>query len=83
MQAGDGISPLGSLAMLGAAAIDLVGPRLGFKTGPVWGAGEAGCPPRVTAASGVGGCGMHARCLLPLLWHEHHPTALAAPAPRS
>lgn len=45
--AGDGISPLGSLAMLGAAAIDLVGPRLGFKTGPVWGAG----PPKQFAVS--------------------------------
>lgn len=42
-QAGAGISPLGSLAMLGAAAIDLAGPQLGIKTGPVWGAGEAGC----------------------------------------
>ena len=37
--AGAGVSPLGSLGMLAAAAIDLVLPKLGIKTAPVWGAG--------------------------------------------
>lgn len=39
LQGGAGISPLGSVAMMVAAAIDLVLPWLGRKTGPVWGAG--------------------------------------------
>jgi hypothetical protein len=37
--AGAGISPLGSLAQLVAAGMDLVLPRMGVKTAPVWGAG--------------------------------------------
>lgn len=37
--AGAGISPLGSLGMAAAAAMDLILPRLGVKTGPIWGAG--------------------------------------------
>ena len=37
--AGAGVSPLGSLGMLAAAAIDLLLPKLGIKTAPVWGAG--------------------------------------------
>ena len=39
LQAGAGISPLGSAAMLTAALMDLILPKLGVKTGPKWGAG--------------------------------------------
>lgn len=45
--AGAGISPLGSVAMMSAAAIDLVLPRLGIKTAPVWGAGGRRLPAAV------------------------------------
>ncbi|PSC70111.1 C4-dicarboxylate ABC transporter [Micractinium conductrix] len=45
--AGAGISPLGSLAMLAASAIDLIGSWTGRETGPVWGAG----PPKQFAVS--------------------------------
>ena len=41
LQAGAGISPIGGVAMLASALMDLVLPRLGVKAGPVWGAGGA------------------------------------------
>jgi hypothetical protein len=47
--AGAGISPLGSLAQLVAAGMDLVLPRMGVKTAPVWGAGA----PRAQLAAAV------------------------------
>lgn len=48
--AGAGISPLGALAMFITALWDLVGPRLGRKTGPVWGSGP---PKQFAVAVGI------------------------------
>lgn len=74
MQAGAGISPLGSLAMLCAAGIDLASLWLGFRTGPVWGAGEAG------SAAGAGSCSCLACCkgthAAPQRWKQRCPLLL-------
>lgn len=41
VQAGAGISPLGCIAQLVTALMDLLLPMMGIKSGPVWGAGAA------------------------------------------
>lgn len=50
MYGGGGVSPLGSLATFLVAVWDLVAPKFGIKTGPVWGAGP---PKQFAVAVGI------------------------------
>ena len=67
LQAGAGISPLGSVAMVTTAALDLVLPKCGVKAwaAPVWGAGERSAVAR-RAAARLGRRRCPLLCLLPV-----------------